>query len=221
MCLIALIIIGIIFALLALILFLPLSLRLAYSDTLKLTFEAVCVSFPLYVQGDRKSGLKKRKRKKKKATQKKAAQKSESTITKSKKKPSPRSVLHYIKLAARILSRIYNRFPNCFTLRIRKFEVVIGGADAAKAAINYGLVSQAAAYVLSLIETLFRVKTERRSSLSISPNFLNADSALVLDVRLTTCLFSLLILTLRAWGVWRILAQETTKKQPKQPQEGV
>lgn len=217
---IALIIIGIFLALLALVLLLPLSLRLQYKDTLVLSFELLGISFPLYAQGNTShSGQRKGKKKKKRTGS--AQEKSEKSTSKPQKKATSRSVVHYIKLAGRILSRIYNRFPNCFTLCIKRFEVVIGGKDAANAAINYGLVSQSTAYVLTLIETIFRVKTSRKSILSITPNFLNEESTIALDLKLTTRLLSLLFLTLRAWGIWRIVKQETSQKQLQQTKEGV
>lgn len=218
---IALIIIGIILAILAIVLLLPLSLRLRYKETLTLSFEVLGLSFPLYAQGDTAPKDRRRKRKKKKQENATRQESGKKTAKKAKNKASPRSILHYVKLAGRILSRIYHHFPNCFTLRIRKFEVVIGGEDAAKAAINYGIVSQAAAYVLTLIETLFRVKVGRKSSLAITPNFLGEASNIALDIQLNTRPLFLLILALRAWGVFRILSQEIDQKQTKQAKEGV
>lgn len=200
------IIIGIVLAILALILLLPLSLRLRYLDTLTLSFEILCFSFPLYRQGEvdnKKKGKKTSKKKRKEKAKKASAPKKAKT-----KRGKTRSVIHYIKLAGRILSRIYHRFPNCFTIVIHRFEVITGGKDAADAAIRYGIVSQAAAYVLTMAESLFRMKTKRSSRLSIQPNFMNGDSAIALDFKLSTRILSLLILLFRAWGVYRQVAKE-------------
>lgn len=104
---------------------------------------------------------------------------------KPKKKVSPAAVL---RLAGHILRPVCKKFPRCFHLHLRRCVIVVAGKDAANTAILYGAVRGTLAWFCTLLDTVFTVKTDRNSRLSVEADFLGHESSIDLSLVLSTSL---------------------------------
>ncbi len=199
---VAAIIIGIVLCLLSGILMIPLSIRLTYDEALSVKWQVAWFSFPLYPAS--------KKHKKKEKTQKRGKRKAEASPAPTKKKKG--SISHYIQLITCILKRIYKKFSGCFTIHVKRFEVVVASEDPAKTAILYGVTTQSVAYLFTILEQLFRVKKTARAQLSVNPDFLSTDWQIAVDIRLSSRVFSLLRVLIHA-----LFAFRSTQRELKQP----
>lgn len=138
---------------------------------------------------------------------------------KPKKKVSPAAVL---RLAGYILRSVWKKFPRCFHLHLRRCVIVVAGKDAANTAILYGAVRGTLAWFCTLLDTVFTVKTDRNSRLSVEADFLGHESSIDLSLVLSTSLgavirllFSILIAYLRRP---RLQKEKTASIPPAAPQ---
>lgn len=193
-------ILGGILLFLLLILWIPLKIWLVYDGGLRIRLRVAFLSFPLYPR-------------EKHPEKKKATPKKKPTEKKPKKEPKQRSPLHIVKLILYILKRVCRRFPGCFTLTLTRLEILVGGPDAAQVAIRYGAVSQAVAYLTTLAERLLRIKTNKKSRLSVTPNFLGSKSDCAVDILLSTRVIYLLVLALHLLFAYRSGNRELSKSE--------
>ena len=153
--------------LLVLLLSLRATLQLTAGDEFIVTFKIAFLKFRVYPKKKNtpKSVLREQKRAKKKGQQTAAGE----------PHPIPKKtvnrLLHLLKLAAKFLKTMLIRYPNYFRLKLSRVIVVVGGDDAAQAAIRYGAVSSAVAYLVTYIEQFVKVKTTRKSELYVQPDF--------------------------------------------------
>lgn len=110
------------------------------------------------------------------------------------KKPSPMAIL---RLVWHILKSVWRKFPDCFHLYLKRCVIVVGGKDAAETAICYGSARGAIAWFCTLLDTVFTVKTTKKSVLSINADFLSKETKVDLSLQLSTCIGSLLALLFR------------------------
>lgn len=120
---------------------------------------------------------------------------------KPKKKVSPAAVL---RLVVHILRSVWKKFPRCFHLYLRRCIIVVAGKDAANTAVLYGTIRGTLAWFCTLLDSVFTVKTNRNSRLSVEADFLRQESSMDLSLILSTSLgavirllFSILIAYLR------------------------
>ena len=118
--------------------------------------------------------------------------------------------MRLIKLIARIVKSVSTRFPNYFRLKLSRIIIVVGGSDAAQAAIRYGAISSAVAYLVTLLEQFLSLKTTRKSQLYVQPDFTSDRLDYDIDITFSTSVRAVLALLLRS-----ALAYLKERKAPK------
>ncbi len=215
---IAIVIVSIIL-LLALLLSIRVRLQVLGKNTdLTVALRILCYKYTFFpeeksVRSVAKDEKKERKKARKKAKKTADIQADESTPPPKKKK---RSILNIIRLITYMLKRLYKRFPNYFQLRLKKVIIVVGGEDAAKTAIYYGTVRASVAYLLTMCESLFTMKTPRNAKLLIEPNYLTNESMCDIDLDLSISLFAALRLLIRAYPIYQDGKKAIKTKKKKQ-----
>jgi len=153
--------------------------------------------FPLYPPQTTRKKSSAAKKKKSRATERHKGE-----HKRAEKKKRVRSLLHEIRLFAWILKRIAHRFPSYFRLDLSQVHITVGGEDAAKTAIRYGCIAQASAYLVTLAEQFFRVRTTRKSDLCVEPDFLSDRIRCRIRLSVSTNIRAMLSLSLRAFFLY-------------------
>lgn len=87
-------------------------------------------------------------------------------------------ILELVELVLDELPKLFGRF-RC---QIVRFHVLAGGKDAAEAAIHFGIVSQAAAYLLEILDNKTRLKKPKDNSIVVKVDYLREKSDFDLDI---------------------------------------
>ncbi len=158
-------------AFILLLLFMPLHVSFWYDGGFKLSVRYLFIKIPLYPR------KKKLKRKAKRTKSKGHAAKQLKPKNKGKK-ATPRlrftDIRMLLRLALRFLRKIEKRANGRLKFRIKRLDVVLGGAkDASAAAIQYGLLSQSVAYLLEAATETRYFRASRRDIRNISVDFLS------------------------------------------------
>lgn len=101
-----------------------------------------------------------------------------------KKKASASDILDFLKSSSGFLNTVLNSFLKRSKIKVAEVSVVVATEDPSKTAIMYGLVSQAAAYMLELLHNFTTLKKSYRGAFSIIPDFTNDTSSIKLDIQL-------------------------------------
>ncbi len=222
----ALLIIGGILLLFIFLLSVRIRFCLDFSGELRISLRILCFRIQIHPKKiTPKRILKKQKRQEKKAAKqfRKHAvpnkKKNHPPHPKPKKKVSPTAVL---RLVMHILRSVWKKFPCCFHLHLRRCVIVVAGKDAANTAILYGTVRGTLAWFCTLLDTVFTVKTNRSSQLSVEADFLGHESSIDLSLVLSTSLgavirllFSILIAYLRRPRPEKEKAASTIPVEPR------
>ncbi len=166
-----------ILAFILLLLFMPLHVSFSYDGGIRLSVRYLFFLIPLYPR---------KKKPKKKAKQKKGkghalTEKSPARKKKKAKKAMPKLVFSDIRmllrLALRFLKEVEKKANGRLRFRIKRLDLVLGGAkDASAAAIQYGLLSQAVAYLLETATQTRYFKANRRDVRNIAVDFLSEEN---------------------------------------------
>ena len=170
----ALAIIASILVLLLILLFSKIRITLSYQGAIRLRLRYLFLSFTLYPRKKRK-----KPKKKKKPTGKKAAQtdtKSAKNAPPQKKKAPPLKfgdIRFLLSLFRETLGKILDKASRRVRIKVKRLELSVGGEeDAAKAAIEYGLLSQAVSYLLAFLENTGFLKPPKPTAIDLRVNFL-------------------------------------------------
>jgi len=87
-------------------------------------------------------------------------------------------ILELVELVLDELPKLFGRF----SCRINRMHVIAGGKDAASAAVNFGLLSQAAAYVLELLDNKTRLQKPASDSVVVKVDYLREKPEFDLDI---------------------------------------
>lgn len=150
-----------------------------------------------------KKELKKTKKQAKKdaksAAKKKAAgadkQKDSSDSKQKKKKMSFDDIMEWIYVGLDALKGLGKSFGKHFEIEAVKLKIAVGTEDAAKTAILYGVIVQAAAYLIESLSAITNFRCKDRGQIQITADFLS--DQLVMDLHL--------IFKLRVWHLFAIL----------------
>lgn len=89
-----------------------------------------------------------------------------------KKKPAEKIPLgDTITTVLELIKLLFSRFFKHLRLDISKIIVIVGGEDAAKCAIQYGVISQAVAYLLEFLDTHLRISKKRDGRIDVLCDF--------------------------------------------------
>ncbi len=133
--------------------------------------------------------LPKRTKKSKKRTKSKAeGQKKQSSTTKAKT-----SRLRSLRELRSLIASVLIRMPRTFTLKIKRFVLLVGSDDAAKTALLYGALSSSLSYFLEWLDRhLLTIRRSKRAPFIVDADFSSEEIVCDLHIVLTTSLFHLL-----------------------------
>ncbi|MBQ7921797.1 MAG: DUF2953 domain-containing protein [Clostridia bacterium] len=89
-------------------------------------------------------------------------------------------ILELVELVLDELPNLFGRF-HC---RINRLHVIVGGKDAASAAVNFGIISQAAAYLLEILDNKTRLHKPKNNSIVVKVDYIREKSDFDLDITL-------------------------------------
>jgi len=219
----AIYIILIAFALIAVLSFSSIKLRIIYNGELECCVRFLFLNFRLTPRKKKSIRLKNYSqaslRKKRKASQKKkdkADKKSggkeikDAEQPKPKKKKSISDILALIRYIKRIAFAALRKFGKNISLDIRRFVIDVGTGDAAKTAVMYGYISQAAAYLFVFFEEKFNINYKRNSVTNIACSFLAEKTTADIDITLRIRVWQIFDVAIAA--LKEILKKEKNKK---------
>ncbi len=109
------------------------------------------------------------KEKQKKKEEKKAAEKERKKQGKQKKT----SILEMLPLILTLVKTAVGRFAKHLRVRVARLHISVGGEDAAKIALTYGVISQSAAYIAALLDSTHTLRFPARSDVNIHADYLS------------------------------------------------
>ena len=178
--------------LLVLLLLLRLRFDIACDEDVTLSLRILFIRIPLYPAAQKKIKLSKFKRgypkEKKKADEKPADKKANRQVPPTEKIP----LSEKIDIVLSLLRRLCKKFFKHLRLDVSHIVITVGADNAASAAITYGVVSQAAAYLLAFLDAHLRIRKKRRGEIAVRCDF-TAEKT-VCDIRITASL-----------AVWQLL----------------
>lgn len=163
-----------VFLLIAFLLLARVRFCLSYDGSFRLTARYTLFRIPLY---PRKPGAKKAKRSK---TIKKSTTPGTHPPAKKEKKPLHIGEVRFLLGVVReVVEGIFERASHHVRIVIRELKVTVGGADdAARAAIEYGLLSQSVSYLLAYLDNASFLAPPKRGAVSIETDFLSRGHSL-------------------------------------------
>lgn len=230
------IILGCILLLLLFILLLWIRLSIAYDGenaniTVKLLFFKYCISGKKKKTPNKNKFKIKKFRKKTEKTLKKyrkklekekqraaeGAKKKRSGKNKTPEKSSPNEIINKLVY---IFGGFLKRFPKYLRIDCLRLIIGVGGEDAAKAAVNYGVTVQSVQYVVTLLNGVTHFKAEDGGNISVYPDFAlgkwSADIKLVFRLRVIHIL-KLGISVLTRYIKYKLKGKSSVKKSaPKE-----
>ena len=224
------IVLGILLFLCALIL-IPVSIKIGYKEDVTLSVGVPGIYFPILPKKEKKAKpLSKKKyeklllkdaeqaEKKRLADQKKAQKKKDASKAKQAEKEQKAKDAEMadepstMSLILRIVGGVLDTFFGKLRVKIARVNIVVGGPDAAKTALTYGIVSQGVAYLMELIATKTKMTRARNTYVSVVPDFLasktTADLLIIFRLRLIDLLSTGIVFFIR-------FMKEKTASSPK------
>lgn len=187
--------------LLLFLLFLPVRLYLCYNGKLTVKLKILCFSFSLYPKKkkwkmkDHLPEYQRKKKSKKKATQSHVKKEKQEDSRPFMEKIS--DLLEYVtRLLDRVILPLLGRLKQHLTVRISRFEIVIGSEDAAKSALLYASAVNAGYALLAFLDEHAKLKKGKHARIAVSCPFTEYKSTalceLELGIHLVGALFTLL-----------------------------
>ena len=162
-------------ALLLFLLFSRLVFSLSYDGKILLSARYLFVRIALYPRR-KKMKIKKKKRKKK---QKKGAVAASTQKGKGRRSLSISDIRFLIRILSEAAEKLVGRASRHVRIHVKSLDVRIGGLDdAARAAIEYGLVTQATSYFLAYLEHTSFLAPPKPNAVSVEADFLNRGNTL-------------------------------------------
>ena len=169
----------------------PLRLVFCYDGRVRLTLGYLFLRFSLVPHKKKKKGKKKRKKKanKKSSQENSPGRKADPPAKKKEKKRLGFSDIRLLlRLASDFLSRTTRKLRKHLRIRVKRLYITLGGGqDAAKVAVEYGIVAQALAYLLAIPEEAGVLKKKKDVRLEI--DFLSDSSSFSACIEITYPLF--------------------------------
>lgn len=211
----ALIVIGIILAILIGILLIKASITIEYSEKVTLSVKVLFLKIGILPKKPKKrikykkftdkkyrkllEKKKLRETKKQKKKQKKSAKKAGSKQMKKAEKLSEkhnkRSLLENIELIRLLIAVVTGRFTKHLRIKLTKIKLVIASDDAAKTAVLYGAASGGVACILEMLDNITNVKYTSDAEVSVDADFLAVKPTA--DVKIE--------ISLRVWHLFDVL----------------
>ena len=217
-----------IFLFLLLLLFARIRFTLTYNGDIRCAVWYLPFRFSVYPRKKRKKSKKRTRR------ARSAKRRTRGKAKKRKKRPlglsDVRLLLH---LFADVLGKALDDASRHVRIRIKHLHLTVGGAnDAARAAIEYGLATQAVSYFIAILDDSGFLRRVRQRDVTVEVNFLESGYAFALDataecrlIFLIPLLFRTLKRALLAKNKWsrhraRAAAKKRNKTQKKETDHG-
>lgn len=195
----ALLILAIISAALLFIANVWIRISVSYDEKLSVKLKILFLSFTVFPKkkkkiDPKKFSLKKFKKrrikeekaylKKQKASKesKKTSKEDEAKKSTSKKKGVKESASYIMSFIRDVVFKIIKKTAKYLRVDISEFRIVVGGDDAAEIAIEYGVVSQIAGYIIGLIDGLKHTRYTKDAVVEISCDFTAPSSNVSADL---------------------------------------
>lgn len=189
--------------LLLLILLLRVRILFSYSDTtdVSVILQILFFRFPIYpkqktVQVRRYTYRRYRKRLLKQRQKEAKGKQPAATSSKARKKKTY-PFKDNIRLYQYLLQRLYKRFLHHFRIDVAVLRISVATGDAAKTAIATGIVSQAVAYIVEILENHTNFHRGYRADISVVPDFLGEKSRASCNIKFSLRVFQIVDLGIR------------------------
>ena len=202
----ALIIIASILILLLVLLFSRLRLSLVFEGRLGLRLSYLFLRFRLYPRKAKKSKKKKKEKQKNTAhkrgkTPKKSTGEAPADEKKTKKKQplTFADVRFLLRILRELIAKILDHASRHVRIHVRTLRITVGGErDAARAAIEYGLITQGISYLLAALDDTGLLKEGNVHDVGVDVNYLEKDHALTARIDIACPLLFLIGFALRS-----------------------
>ena len=138
------------------------------SDEILVSFRILCIKIPLYPKNKKRISVNKFKKGYPKIKDKKSAS------PKTKKESSNKRDIPFDEKISTILSLIkllFSRFFRHLRLDVSKIIIIVGGGDAATAAITHGVIAQSVAYLLEFLDSHIKISKKRKGEINVLCDF--------------------------------------------------
>ena len=159
-------ILGILILLLAALCLLRISFDISASEELSVKLNILGIKIPLYPQNKKRVCL--ARFKKGYPTQKPKKEKAKTEKPRTKKSEKEKIPLgDQITTIVSLIRLLFSRFFRHLRLDVSRILVTVGGEDAAKCAITYGVVSQSVAYLLEFLDQNLNIHKRRKGEIDV------------------------------------------------------
>ena len=214
------IILFIVLAVIAVILLAPIKLRIKYEAEPQISLRFLFLKYRIFPKKQPKKKMSRKdflsklfeKRKRRASVAKKAS------AAHKKKKSSASDILEFIKSASDFLKKMLGSFLKRAKIKVSEINIVVATEEASKTAIMYGVISQAVAYLLQLLDNFTKLKKAYKGSICVVPDFTREDSSIKLDICLqyrllnaSGLLLSALLYVMKNPGLFKYKNKKSTK----------
>ena len=203
-------------ALIVLLLFVPIKVRIKVSDKQELSVRVSAATFPIFTQPEKKKAFRmrdyspaaidKRKRKqeralakakRKQAAKKKATQPSASR-TKQTTSQKIAKLTDTLSLVFSLVEKLHGRLLGATHIHLHRLILRIGSSDAAKTAVLYGAICPTLSGLLALLHEKTNLHLHHPQKFSVEPDFVNNTFYAELDLTVQLRVRHAIALTLSA-----------------------
>lgn len=195
------IVLSVILLLLILILFLPISIFIVYEDDLKIFLKILFFKKNLYSSSPEinvKKFTAKGIRKKIKKDSKKIAVRETKSNEKSSKKKDDIDIRKTVSLINDIIKSIKDKFLRYLRINVVNIRVVISTDDAAKTAIEYGIVVQLVQYTVTILQNITNFSVKDNTSIVCDVDYLKGKSEMSCNISFVLKIWHILAIALLA-----------------------
>ena len=167
----------------------------------------------------RKKAERRRKRaeKKRKAAERKRRERSSpdakrrAKAARKRKKEQSATLEENLDLIKRVVSFFFSRLFRHLRIDVTRIRIIVGSDEAAKTAITYGIVVQAVAYILALLDKVSNVRGLARRDVYVDADFLSEETKV--DVKIAFSIRLWHILHLAFGSLRRLIANRLAVKR--------
>lgn len=175
-------------------------MHIIYEDNLKIFIRVLFVKYTIFPQKKAKFDERKyAKKHSKKDEPPKPQIKHKGDIEKN------HTLLDKLNLIKEILSVFLKSFSKYINVRIKKLYIRVASNDAAQTAILYGAVSAIVANILELIDSYTNLKSLKKGTVSVEPDFIANESDIGINISLSISVLGALVTLAKTFWKYAIL----------------
>jgi len=200
----ALVIIGVILLIFVLVAFLPIRIRISYSDSIRLFVPLLFWKINIYPKERRLRSMSAKKYRKLIAPKKEIKKSSKSKSTQSSSEVMPKDKLTFSSIKPLIgeifthVLALVSKFSNHLNVKVYSLWAVISSEDAATTAITYGAVSSSVSALMGLLHDRCKISYARNAVTGVYVDYTLGECKFDCDIRFTLCVWQILSLVISA-----------------------